>query len=171
VFSAAAGANGQVVSGPTPNALVTVPLFLELTRSSASWGQSARLRFERGSGSSDQAGASADFTWTVVNVDLCPVVALSGTLRGDACVRTDVGALDAAGVGVVPTRTTSRPWVSLGAVARGRWEFTAPFFLEAEAAMLLPLVRDRFFVEPDTTVFRPAVAGWSAGAGLGMTLF
>jgi hypothetical protein len=170
-FAFAAGANGQAVSGATPSVLFAVPLFVEMTRARDNWGQSVRVRFERVSGSTQLANAGADFTWTVVSLDACPLMASSGWLRADACVRADAGALDASGAGVVPARSSSRPWVSLGAAARGRWEFAAPFFLEGEAALDFPMVRDRFFVQPDTTIFQPPVAGWSVAAGLGMTLF
>jgi hypothetical protein len=154
-----------------PNVLFAVPLFVDVARAAGGFGQSARIRFERVSGSTQQASAGADFTWTVVSLDACPFGAFSGALRADGCLRAVAGALDASGAGVLPPRSASRPWVSLGAAARGRWEFASPFFLEAEAALDFPMVRDRFFVEPNTTVFRPAVAGWGVAAGLGMTLF
>jgi hypothetical protein len=34
----------------------------------------------------------------------------------------------------------------------------------------LPLVRDRFFFEPDTTVFQPPVAAGFAGGCIGFTI-
>jgi hypothetical protein len=43
-----------------------------------------------------------------------------------------------------------------------------PLFLEVELAMNVAFIRDRFFVEPSSTLFRPAAVGWTATAGAGI---
>ena len=54
-----------------------------------------------------------------------------------------------------PVRSESRPWFSIGPVGRARLEIAGPVFAELEVALLASGIRDRFYVEPSTTVYRP----------------
>lgn len=160
------GAHGGAVSGIAPNVVLLVPVFAELARSSGSlFAPAVRLRLERtGTG----ASAPAQFTWTAASLDLCPVAVGTGRFDARPCGRLEAGVLDANGVDVRPARSGSRPWVGVGPVARGRFVLVPPLFAELELAADVPLIRDRFFVQPSSTVFRAPAVGWSATAGLGV---
>ena len=167
------GAHGAVASGALPGVLVTAPVFFEIARpSSAIAAPAVRMRFERaGSGVVESGAGSAEFTWTAGSLDLCPMAWSRGAVRLTPCLRTEVGALEAAGVNVQPARTGVRPWWSLGVVARGRFTVYGPLFVEIEGALLGAVVRDRFFLEPGGTVFRPSLLGGSAGVGAGLAIW
>jgi hypothetical protein len=62
-------------------------------------------------------------------------------------------------------------WLSAGAIGRIGVRVIGPIFLEAEGGAVFPLVRDRFFVEPDETIHRAPAAAWSGAAGLGVTIW
>jgi hypothetical protein len=172
-WTLALGAQGGVVSGASPDALVTVPVFAEAaSRSEALLSPAVRLRFEHaGSGSIDAAGASAHFVWTAGSVDVCPAHVAAGNLRLFPCARVEAGVLDAEGLDVQPARDRVRPWARAGLAGRGRVTAVGPLFLELEAAVLAALVRDRFFFQPGATVFRPPPVGVSASAGIGVTIW
>ncbi len=122
----------------------------------------ARARLSRG-GASASGSPSASFTWTAADLDLCPLGETTQALRLSACGRVEAGSLDAQGSGVTPAIDEARAWVALGAALRLRWTFLAPGFAEAEATLVAPLLRDRFYVLPEQTVFRaPVLAGGGA---------
>ena len=167
------GAHGEVASGALPNVLVAVPVFVEVARVSGTLlAPAARVRFERAaSGVVASAAGSAEFTWTAGSLDLCPIAWSRAALRLTPCLRTEVGAVEAAGINVQPARSGVRPWWSMGTVARGRWVVYGPLFVELEAAFLVAIVRDRFFLEQGGTVFRPSLVGGSASAGIGVSIW
>ncbi len=115
-------------------------------------------------------GTGADFTWTAGSVDLC-IVLRSGRLRFNGCERTTVGAIDAQGLGVVPTRSATRPWVDLGLALSLRVRVVGPVFVEAAGQIGLALVQDRFFLQPNQTVFQVPVFTAQVGGGLGFEIW
>jgi hypothetical protein len=86
------------------------------------------------------------------------------------CVHAEGGVLASTGVDIVPARSDTRPWVSLGAVGAVRYRLVWLLFAELSIGLRLPLVRDRYFFEPDTTVFRPPPFAALANGGLGVTI-
>ncbi|HEY5241547.1 MAG TPA: hypothetical protein VIJ22_08785 [Polyangiaceae bacterium] len=130
-----------------------------------------RAGFERASSGPVDAGngATADFTWTVGILDVCPTRWTLGALSLEPCVRAEAGVLEGAGGGIVPARDLKPPWVAVGPTGRARLFVAGPIFLELDAGARFPLTRTRYFFEPDETVDQPPVAGgWTAGAGLGV---
>ncbi len=165
----AVGAHAGAIDGVAPDVLLLLPIFVEAAREGSFFAPAARLRFDRsGSGTVSSGGASAQFTWTAAALDLCPIKLGAGRFDARPCLRFEGGSLAAAGVDVQPSRSGARPWLSTGAAARGRFVVIGPLFLEAEAALGLALVRDRFFVEPSQTVFKTPLVGWSATGGVGV---
>lgn len=169
------GIDGGLVGGMSPSVLPTLPVFLEIGRGRGHGilTPSARVRFERPGGDADSSSqGSAHFTWTEGSADLCPIAySPISRLRLVPCVRGEVGVVDASGSGATPTREETRPWVVLGLVARGRADLVGPLFAEIEGGLGAPLVRDRFYLEPDFTVFRASAVAWSGAAGLGVTIW
>jgi hypothetical protein len=167
----ALGVGGQVISGPAPNVMFAVPVFIDISSTSASvFSPSARLHFERASSSSTQDGTGGDFTWTEGGVDLCPIAWSTSRTRVEPCLRTEVGVLRATGLGIEPARGASRIWMSIGPALHARWRAMGPVFVDLSGSLDAPLVRDRFFVEPNTTVFLAPPVEWSATLALGVTL-
>ncbi|MEO8797798.1 MAG: hypothetical protein ABI551_07935 [Polyangiaceae bacterium] len=173
-FSIALGAHGGVVTGIAPSVTPTIAFFVDLAKTGdAVLSPSLRLRFERAGDSSDPfAQGAAHFTWTEGGIDGCPVVwAPIARLRLAPCLRAEAGIVEASGVDASPARSQTRPWLLLGAVGRGQLRLVGPVFIELEMALYAPLVRDRFYLEPDTTVFRASAIAWGGSAGLGVTIW
>jgi hypothetical protein len=164
------GAHAGVTGGVTPDVLFTVPVLLDVSlRAKGLFAPALRLRFERsGSGGT---GPTADFSWTTGSLDLCPIAFSPGPLRFWPCVRAEAGALEAAGVGVSPTRTSVRPWVTLGLEVRVRLAIVGPIFAEIEGGAFAPLVRDRFFLEPAATIHTTPAVAPAGAAGIGVTFW
>jgi hypothetical protein len=170
-WSFGAGGGGEVVIGASPDPLFAVPVFFEATRAVGEHvGLGAGIRFERAGETSLMSGTGADFTWTVGALDLC-LVLRSGRVRFNTCVRSHAGAIDAHGEGVVPERTATRPWVDLGVAVALRLRVAGPVFVEAQGYVGVPLVQDRFFLEPNDTVFQASFLTGHAGAGVGFEIW
>jgi hypothetical protein len=169
------GAQAGLTTGVTPGLLVSVPAFIDIWRRSARLVAPAlRLRFERadsGTVTVGSVGAGADFSWTAGSIDLCPIAWAPGRMRLWPCARAEGGALVATGTGVSPPRTGTRAWVSVGLVARARLTVIGSLFLELEGGAFAPIVRDRFFVEPNSTVQQAPVVAAAGAAGIGVTFW
>jgi hypothetical protein len=170
-WTATAGAGGGVVGGASPVVLFSVPLFVEVSRAVSEIVEpTVRLRFERTSlGVVSRNAGGADFALTTGAADLCPIALHDGALRLQPCLRVEVGALSARGRDVEPTRSEARPWFTLGLLGRARYAIAKPIFVELEGALLVPAVRDRFFVEPNAPIYRPPALGASAALAVGVT--
>jgi hypothetical protein len=172
-WSFGAGADGEVVFGASPDPLFAVPVFFEATRALGDVvGLGGGIRFERAGETALTAtsGGGADFTWTVGALDLC--LALRGSrLRFNTCIRSHIGTIDAHGEGVLPQRSATRPWVDLGLALALRLRIVGPVFIEAAGHVGVALVQDRFFLEPNTTVFQPSGLTAHLGGGLGFEIW
>ncbi len=146
------------LGGVAPDPMLVVRPLLEIDRESAS--ASSALRLTAGWGR-ETVGQTAEFTLLDARVEGCPFrVRPSRTLRISPCLALDVGRLEAAGVALTPAETVHRPWVAPGAVARLEWEIVNVLVVEVGGELFVPLERDRFFVDQDTTLHRtPFVAG------------
>lgn len=161
-----AGAGGGAIGGSAPTLLFSVPVFFEVSRNSAGLVDPAlRIRFERTATAAAERGA---FTRTGGAVDLCPIALRARSLRAQPCARVELAALSVSGREVEPIRSDLRPWFALGPVARVRLELGSPVFIELEGALLFAVVRDRFFVEPGTLVYRAPLAGATTAFAVGL---
>jgi hypothetical protein len=170
VWAWSIGVHAGLTAGVAPPLLVSVPLFVDISRRTESpFAPAFRLRAVRSNSGSGNAGVpNADFTWTLGTLDACPL-GLPGSpdarFRLVPCVRFEVGLLEAQGLGVTPTRSSARPWVAGGGAARASLWVVGGLFLEVEGGLVVPLLQDRFFVEPNTTLHvTPALVG-SGAAG------
>jgi hypothetical protein len=130
-----------------------------------------RVAFERATSAADAAGhgPSANFVWTAGMVEACPARWTSGSLGVSPCIRVEGGLIEAAGANIDPARSDRRPWLAAGIGAEGRWFFFTPLFLDAEVGARFPLVRTRYFFQPNNaTLYDTPLVGWTAGAGIGM---
>jgi hypothetical protein len=158
----------EALGGVAPDPVVLPRPFVQVIRESDSpWSLALRLSAARAHAEVTVQQGAADFTWWTGRLETCPL-RFSPVLRFalSACVPFDAGALQAEGRGVSPSRRLTRPWLSIGAAGRVEWQVLEVLVLEAAAELLVPIVRDRFFVGTDATLHRaPAVA---AGATVGI---
>jgi hypothetical protein len=169
-WAVALGAHAGVVRGVAPETLFLAPIFVDVAHETPALFQPAvRLRLERsGSGTVASGAASADFSWTAASLDFCPIAIEAGRFGARPCVRVEGGELAVRGVDVSPSRRGLGLWLAMGPVARGRVRIAGPLFVELEVAANVAFVRDRFFVEPGSTVFRAPLFGATATAGGGI---
>jgi hypothetical protein len=165
------GAGVGLVGGAAPSVLLSVPVFVEVSRQLGGIIEpSARLRFERTAiASTDgRTGGGARFVRTGGAADLCPIALRARSLRAQPCARAELAAMYATGRDVVPARSEVRPWFALGPVLRVRLDIVGPLFAELEGALLVAAVRDRFYVEPTTLVYRPPAVGATTAFAVGL---
>lgn len=171
-WTVSTGVGAGLVGGAAPRILLSVPVFVEVSRELGGIVEpSARVRFERTSiastdGSTGSGGAR--FVRTGGAADLCPIALRARSLRAQPCLRAELAALYARGRNIEPARSEVRPWFALGPVARVRVELVGPLFVELEAALLIAAVRDRFYVEPATLVYRPPAMGATTAFSVGL---
>jgi hypothetical protein len=164
-----AGADFAVTYGVAPSALMSASPYIGW-RSNASglFDPSVRLSFVYGASDTGPAATgSADFTWTVGRLDVCPSNWIRSSVRLTTCARIESGVLAVAAHAVAAPETRMRPWLAAGVLARAEWSFLRPVFLDADIDLLLRTTNDRFYFLPDTTVYRVPVLGAGGGVGLG----
>jgi hypothetical protein len=167
-WRAGLGAQVALHGGPAPEPMWTVPLFFEwcFDRHQS---PDPLFRVSVGRGALTAAsllGSSARFSWTFARVEGCAAWQV-GDFRLAPCAMVEGGALRGAGQGVDVPRAKTRPWFVAGLVGRGQWVVTPGLFVEGQASLGTPLVRDRFYLEPDTTVHDVAYLTWGGAIGLG----
>ena len=171
--SLSVGAHAGASSRMGGTVLASASLFVDLHGATqAVFDPALRVRFERsGSGTAMAPRGGGQFTWTLGSVELCPTAWSVWRVRVSPCARVDGGALAADGQDVQPSRSDVRVWLSAGAVGRARFHVAGPVYAELEETAFVPLVRDRFYVAPDVTVFRAAPLGWAMSGGLGVSIW
>jgi hypothetical protein len=165
-FDVSAGAGGAAIGGSAPTLLFSVPVFFEVARrTGGAFEPALRVRFERTATASSEEG---EFSRTGGSLDLCPIALRARSLRAQPCARVELAVLFARGRDVAPVRSDLRPWLAFGPLARVRLDLADPIFLELEGGLLIAGVRDRFFVEPGTLVYRAPVVGATTAFALGL---
>jgi hypothetical protein len=169
-FGVTGGASATM--GTAPTVAWMIPVSAEI-----GWGRDTsvsplvRAGFEHADSGEDAAtGGDARFVLNAGTLDLCASFPVTQAMRLLPCLHAEGGTLLAAGSDIQPARSDTRPWVGLGAIGAVRYVVRSPVFVELSFGVRLPLVRDRFFFEPDTTVFRPPVAAGFAGGCIGFTI-
>ena len=157
------GAGFARYDGMTPSALYGVPLSL-----AASHGR-AELRVAFDATTSD-AGAMATFHWLAGRIEACPYVPRIGRFELAPCAGLQAGAVTSRGTAVGQASSDTRPWLApelAGHVALriGR------VAVEVEATAAAPIVRDRYYIAPSTTVYQVPRVAFGVGAGLAVQLW
>ena len=167
-FAGGVGATTAVA----PSVVLLVSASADLT-----WGPPSRASpmisagFEHaGSGDDAAMGGSASFVLNAGTLDLCARLPAVPRLDLSPCFRVEGGVLSSMGVDIIPARSDARPWIALGAVGAVRYRVVWRLFAEVLAGIQVPLVRDRYFFEPDTTVFRPPPLAPLGSASVGLTI-
>ena len=156
-------------AGIAPSAVVALGGLVELrARHPGWWSPSMRVGFARTFESSAAltTGGSAVFVLTMGTLDLCPSRADLGRFSVAGCLRGELGELWGQGRNINPPREQPPLWAAVDGLARGEVALVGPFSFAITAGLRIPIVRTRFFFQPDATVFRPAAVGSLAGLEL-----
>ncbi len=130
------------------------------------WSVRASMHYAA-TGTVQRAAGAAHFNWAALRLESCVLrLRLASTASLDACAAVDFGALHGSGEVAQPAAPL-RPWFSVEPLVRLPWFFSGPVFLEAEAALILPLRRETFVFEPRTVYYEVAPAGPAVAFGLG----
>ncbi len=174
----AIGAHAAAQAGVSPDLLFTVPIFAELAFAPRLATRALRARFApllrgtfvRGTNHAHGEHGDASFTWTVGEIDACLIAIEIAPATLSPCPRLELGIVNAEGERLVPARAEARTWAALALPVRLRLALGRLFFVEIEAGPRVPILRDRFFFQPDATVFVAPFIAWSAGTGLGLAI-
>lgn len=151
------GAEGSTVLATRP--AFSVLLGLDVTRDSL-FSPALTLRASRSlAGTAATSAGSASFVFSNVALEPCPVrFRLAEGVSLLPCARLGVGYVDATGSGITTPANATRLWGDVGAHARVSLALARFFSLDFNGGVRVPVSRDRYYVEPDATVYEiPAV--------------
>jgi len=163
----AAGAGIGLYSGVAPTAAYGVPVFVAANHRHA--------RFRIGFARTERVDAvvatgTTDFRWTIGRVQACPFAFAIDRFEAAPCAGFEAGILDGRGTQVAMPASDTRPWLAPEAVLR-LGVHLGPAALELEGLVGVPLVRDRFFIAPSTTVHQVPALTTGASASLAIDLW
>lgn len=149
VLGVALEAGNAVAVGPTPGPRG----FVGLERAWQSMGYGVRLGAGRAAARISRADGAAELVLTSGRFDACFLHSVVWSpLWAAVCGAFEAGALEATGREVTPRASVTRPWLAVGAEARLEARLLRSLGLELAGGLFMPLVRDRFFVQADSTV-------------------
>jgi hypothetical protein len=115
---------------------------------------------------------SAELEWTAAQLALCPAGAQPGgawDLR--ACASFELGRLRGVGFQTASPAEKSIVWMSAGLELAARYRVVGPLWLGLEGVFTLPFSRERFYLEPQPTLYQVPAWGLSLGLGMGVRFF
>jgi hypothetical protein len=144
--------------------------FLGVARERANaFGYAIRLSGGSTQGETAVADGAGELTLTSARLELCPLhVPPAGPLWLSGCAAFEAGQLTARGRDVSPIRRVARPWFATGVGARVELRLLEMLGLELGGALLFPLVRDRFFVQANSTLRRTEALVAAGAVGVSM---
>jgi len=172
-WTAALAAQGVLATGAAPGAFWGAGIATTWT---APLDRDPSLRMDlaylAGAGEPTAGAGRAHFSRTTAGLEGCAMRLRLGPASVFPCARVEVGALRAEGEDIARATREVRPWVAVGPSVRARWTFwpRAGAFVELGAAAMVPVTRDRFFFEPDATIYRAAPVGMELQSSLGTEL-
>ena len=143
------GARGGFAPGLRP----TGELAVDVGTSRAGWSPWVRLAGFAGNSELGSLGGSASLRFFGGRLELCPLRLGDASLSVEACAGGELGAVDARGHIAVQPKSVTKLWASAEATLRLQWFATRSFFAELGGGPVLPLVRTRYFFEPDRTLY------------------
>jgi hypothetical protein len=166
-WAVSGGAMATLSSGITPRALVGVPVFLELsTIVGPDLGPSFRVAFQRASsGALSASSGHAEIVWTVGGVEVCPVRWARGRFELDPCLGAEAGAIEGRRL-TAPLAGVTRPYFAGNLSLRLRLRVIDAVSLEAQGGARAAARRERFYFEPDMTIYNTAILGAFGGLGV-----
>jgi hypothetical protein len=159
------GVSAELFTAFAPDPAFWVRPHVELARGDVA----ARLSAGWARATARSAEGAAALTLVAGRVELCPVrLDLGPTVLLTPCGALDAGVLGARGVDVTPSADTTRPWLTAGVSTRLSAMPFAPVVIEVGGELFATLVRDRFYVQEDTTLHKTPAVGGALGIGLGV---
>jgi hypothetical protein len=170
------GFQGGLLVGPMPNAAPRGEIVGAVGLRSAAGGivhvsPRGRLSFGLSKNSTSISGFGTDFTLVEAGLDACPLLFGGETIGISPCLRTELGSLTVATDDFVGARARSGLWLAVGGLVVATANVASALYLELYGGIMTPLRRDRFFVEPSTTLQRVAASAFVAGAGVGVSIW
>lgn len=159
----------EALSGVAPNPLWLLRPSAELGTSSGSrWSAAFRLSGAFAHTAVSEPDGAAEYTLLSGRLEGCPRLRAWRGFELAPCLAVDAGRLQVAGVGLAPSNSVTPVWLAPGFVGRLAWEIVGVLVVEVSGEVLFPLVRDRFYVNADTTLYRTPPVSLGATAGLGV---
>jgi hypothetical protein len=159
-----AGAQG----GFGPPVRATGEAGVEIATRSGILAPSVRLSGFAGDAYLEGGGSSATLWFVGGRLELCPWRFGSAKVVVRPCAGGELGRVQAHGQIAVEPRTAIELWASAEATLRVQWWATRSFFVELGGGPEFPLVRTRYYFEPDRTAYVvPSVTARGA-TGLGL---
>lgn len=106
-----------------------------------------------------------------VSIGGSPTPGEDESLRFALCVDAMAGAIHGAGQGYRPDRASTLPWAAAGASALFAQRIVGPLSWSARVSLVIPLLRQSFFVDDVGTAFQPASVGGALDAGLRVSIW
>jgi len=161
-----AGAELAVTGAVGPGITPKGDAFIDITFTSRAGGRglvfapSVRLGGGFAATASDLVVGSHRYWWAGGTARFCPMrLVLPSGLRLLPCGAMQVGAHHGSTQGVPNGTTSTDLWLAPGGVASLEWAFGSSLAVELQGGAIVPLLRTRFFLAPDTTIFSvPAIA-------------
>ena len=168
-FRGTALAQAGVLAGPIPGAVAHFGAGVGVERDAGVFSQ--ELRFTVAGSTSSEAtaqAATARFSSVRLDLSLTPIRFASRWVRVAPVVAATLLAVNvSATTGVSDPQSLSR-WVPFAALgARGTLDL-GPAFVELEARASVPLVRERYYIDPTVTVFESSVVAFDGSLGVGV---
>jgi hypothetical protein len=164
------GFQASVRTAVAPDPLFAIGGYLKLElRSGPLSGGSAKLAVQHGRQTARVVGGSGEIAWTDAHIDGCPWgFQFTRALSLAPCLGFDGGVVTVSGVEDTPNPdSVTRPWLSIGALARGSLSPLRWLALEPELGVGFPLVRDRYYLRPSTTVHDVPFIEFEGGVAIG----
>ncbi len=110
---------------------------------------------------------AVQFTWASARASACWTPFERRGFEGDACGHFEVGGLRARGMEIVNAAESDRLWLAAGVFAGLRHDMTSGIFGELQLGASLPVVRDRFYFQPNVLIHQasPVTTWLTVGAG------
>jgi hypothetical protein len=159
------GVSGEALTALAPAIAYWVRPYVELARGDLA----LRLSAGWARATARQPDGAAALTLVAGRIEACPVrLDLGASLGFVPCAALDAGQETATGVDVTPSAEVHRPWLTGGVSARLAFLALSPMSLEVGGELFAPLLRDRFYVDTDTTLYQTPSVGGALSVGVGV---
>jgi|RhiMethySRZTD1v2_1073278.scaffolds.fasta_scaffold52806_2 hypothetical protein len=160
------GAQGSLHTAVAPDAMLAYGVYGRVARS----GLSAKLSLQYGRQTARIADGGGKINWAFSHLEACPLEwRLSRGLALAPCADLEGGVVAVSGVDTPNMETVTRPWFVPGALVRLGIQ---PGFIAVtpEIGIGFPLIKDRYFIRPSTTVHQVRWVDFQGGLSVGLVL-
>ncbi len=118
----------------------------------------------------ERSGMTSQFLWTAGTLQLCPVrwSAFADRLELTPCFESNAGVLIASARGSRDSRSSTKPWLDLGGMAKVTWLIHRAWFVGGAFSVVAPVTRYRFELSTQAPVSQAPALGLAFGAVAGL---